>query len=450
MGLRVKKNAACGLLVCLCALFLFGCAQDSPNVTTQPTETTIPKYTVTFMAGDEVYAALEVESGGYTAVDEPAIAGQLFYGWQDQRGNAAAPESTMIQKDITFYAVLFPDLSSHAPYLFADADLFLHPDEALTADALAAAVEALATVNAKGYLPELPEGGEIVSSKQLEKLLQQLFPEEMVLQAMDGYTGDTLTRADFALIMNALLNRNAERAAVAEEVQIARDLPMTHVAYYALLEASLPHTHADSEISWNQVAVAHKAPVGFFNVDGWLYYIGEQGAIVRDTEVGELTFGVDGRFTCGDAELDAMVAGILADICTANPDAERIDLLRRGFEYSRDSFKYLRRSSYYFGQTGWEIEDAKKMISTGRGNCYSYAAVFWALARGLGYEAIAISGTMTGTDQPHSWVEIFFDGTPYIFDPEMEMVYRTERDIFDKDMFMVTYARGTYWNYKRP
>jgi hypothetical protein len=32
----------------------------------------------------------------------------------------------------------------------------------------------------------------------------------------------------------------------------------------------------------------------------------------------------------------------------------------------------------------------------------------------------------------------------------MEMVYRFERDIFDKDMFMVDYERGKYWNYKRP
>ena len=259
-----------------------------------------------------------------------------------------------------------------------------------------------------------------------------------------------MTRAEFATVMNVLLNRTEERAAVAAGVQISRDLPMNHGAYAALLEATLPHTHEDSTIPWTQVAVAHKTPAGFFNVDGWLYYVGEQGAFVRNTEVGELAFDADGRYTSGDAELDAMVANILAGILAENPDAERIDLLRRAFEYSRDSFSYLRRSSYYFGQTGWEIEDAKKMISTGRGNCYSYAAVFWALARGLGYEAIAISGTMTASDQPHSWVEIFFDGTPYIFDPEMEMVYRTERDIFDKDMFMVTYERGKYWTYKRP
>jgi hypothetical protein len=76
--------------------------------------------------------------------------------------------------------------------------------------------------------------------------------------------------------------------------------------------------------------------------------------------------------------------------------------------------------------------------------------VFWALGRGLGYETIAISGTMTGTYQPHSWVEIFFDGEPFIFDAEMEMVYRFERDIFDKDMFMVDYVSGEYWTYRRP
>ena len=61
------------------------------------------------------------------------------------------------------------------------------------------------------------------------------------------------------------------------------------------------------------------------------------------------------------------------------------------------------------------------------------------------------TGTCTGTDQPHGWVEIYFDGTPYIFDTEMEYVYIYERGLVDNhfDMFMVSYSAGTYWNYKR-
>ena len=120
MHLRILKNTACGLMACLCAIFLLGCDPQEPEVQTLPPETTVPKYTVTFMTGDEVYAALEVESDGYTVVAEPEIPGQHFYGWQDRNGEPVAPERIMIQKDTVFYAVLFPDLGNHMPYLFAD------------------------------------------------------------------------------------------------------------------------------------------------------------------------------------------------------------------------------------------------------------------------------------------------------------------------------------------
>lgn len=446
-GVRRVVMAA---LICLCMLIVCGCSQTEPEQTAASTMPTEPQYTVKFMVDGEVHSQLTVKEGGYAAVADPSVEGLCFYGWLDESGATVEPETVKIRDDTVFYARLFADLSNHVPYLFADANNFLRPDDALTADELAVAVTVLAVDGAEDYLPELPEGTEAVERRQLQALLQQLFPEESVARAMEACEGETLSRGAFAEILNTLLQRNETAAVVEKTVMIPLDLSMSHTAYSALLEASLHHTHEEGAISWQQIAVAHKMPVGFRNIDGWLYYVAEDGAIVRDTKVGELTFDAAGRYTCGDVELDTIVAEILAQILADNPNAERIDLLRRAFEYSRDSFSYLRRSSYYFGQTGWEIEDAKKMFTTGRGNCYSYAAVFWALARGLGYEAIAISGTMTGTDQPHSWVEIFFDGTPYIFDPEMEMVYRTERDIFDKDMFMVTYARGTYWNYKRP
>ena len=88
------------------------------------------------------------------------------------------------------------------------------------------------------------------------------------------------------------------------------------------------------------------------------------------------------------------------------------------------------------------------MFTTLRGNCYNYAASFWAVARGLGYEAYAISGTVTQTDQPHGWVEIDFDGKTYIFDCEWEMAYRVKQNRYDMDMFMIDRQSAKYWNYK--
>ena len=99
------------------------------------------------------------------------------------------------------------------------------------------------------------------------------------------------------------------------------------------------------------------------------------------------------------------------------------------------------------GATGWEIEEAKTMFKDTRGNCYYFAGAFWALARGLGYDARAISGTCTGTDQPHAWVIIAFDGEDYFFDPQWENNYHT-RNIYDKDMFMLSLDRVWWWGYK--
>ena len=101
---------------------------------------------------------------------------------------------------------------------------------------------------------------------------------------------------------------------------------------------------------------------------------------------------------------------------------DREKLLRAAFDYTVKSFSYLRRTaSYEWGFTGWEAEEALTMLRTRRGNCYSYAAVFCLLARQLGYDAAAVSGGVNWNPRPHGWVEIEFDGVPYIFDTELEM-----------------------------
>lgn len=448
--MRYKSGVSALLILMICLCLLCGCEQIWPKQTTAPTETTLAEYSIKFMVNGEVYFQTEVKAGGYPAVVTPVVTGAKFYGWLDENGNMAEPMTTAVYADAVYYAEMYADLSSHEPYLFADKNRFLRPEDLLTADEMTAAITVLAVNGAESYLPELPKGAKVISVQQVTDVLKQLFPPITVEQLMTMVDGDTMTRADFTVIMNVLLGRSDKTAVVADVGALPYDLSASREDISALMEACYPHTHGEGADTWSNIAAGLRNPSGFLNADGWLYYVDENGDLARDTQVGELTFGADGRYTCGDAGLDTLVAEILAQIAADNPDAERIDLLRRAFEYSRDSFSYLPQSTYYFGQTGWEIGEAKNMLETKQGNCYSYAAVFWALGRGLGYETIAISGTMTETDQPHSWVEIYFDGVPYIFDPEVEMVYRVEQDIFDMDMFMVDYETRKYWNYKRP
>ncbi|MBM6828821.1 GBS Bsp-like repeat-containing protein [Anaerotignum lactatifermentans] len=57
------------------------------------------------------------------------------------------------------------------------------------------------------------------------------------------------------------------------------------------------------------------------------------------------------------------------------------------------------------------------------GNCFCYAAAFYQLAKGLGYDAKFVEGKVAmarGGYDPHGWVEITINGATYICDPDMQ------------------------------
>lgn len=448
----VKRKIRLLALLAAGLLALTGCGQEEQAPSTAPAAATTPVVTVRFLAGGQVVSEQRVETGACPAAVEPALEGLTVAGWQDAAGRTVTPEETAVTADTDYTALAYPDLSNHEPYLFPEENGLIRPEDALLADEFAQALYVLAAEGAQRYFPGIPAGPVEITAGQLRQVLAHFFPQEALEASLAGLDGDaSVTRGDFARIMNPLLGRGAgETVILSDDTGIPMDLGTDRQDYADVLEACLAHSPADEGQPLEEAVWELRREPGFFNLGGWLYYAGETGAIVRDTDIGRLHFGPDGRYTCGDGELDALVADILAEIISQNPEGERIDWLRSAFEYSRDSFFYLRKDPIAFGATGWEIEYAKTMLTGGHGNCYNYAAVFWALARGLGYDARAISGTMTVTNQPHSWVEIEMDGQPYIFDPEEEMAYRTKRDIFDKDMFMVTYAEGVYWDYVRP
>ena len=236
---------------------------------------------------------------------------------------------------------------------------------------------------------------------------------------------DPLTRAEAAAVLCRVLGRQADEGFLEEKavLPLFTDLGPDHWAYGVLLEAAIPHTAlgAGALETWADTGDSGlRYDPGPVFADGETYWAGEDGYLCRDTRVGELYFGPDGRYTCGDEEADGYVKDILAGL--NDPAFSREELLQAAFNYTRDSFKYLRRSeSYDYGATGWEVEEALTILRTGRGNCYCYAGVFCLLARQLGYDAHAIAGGSNWTPRPHAWVEIELDGVNYIFDTELEM-----------------------------
>ena len=430
------------LLAALLVLLLTGCGKG-PN-----TAGAASSYTVRFAVAEGVESTQSVKQDQLP--QQPILPeGLWLWQWYDPAGNAVDPFSIPVSQDITYTGKAYPALTSHLPFLFLDADRLLQPYSPLTGDALQTALMSLAAPGADAYFPALPTESEAVSSAQLAQILKQFFPDTEVDSAFPDQTEEPVTRNAFAVGMYALLKRDsAELLHLGESITIPADIPLGTDSAICLLEASVPHTPMENGDTWLTLQLHSVYEPGIVNIHGYLYYVQEDGTFLRDGDVGQLHFGKDGRYTSTDTDLDKTVADILADITAAAPDGQRLDWLRTAFEYCRDSFTYRRRAGYAMGQTGWDISDAKTMFETKKGNCYNFAAAFWALARGLGYEARAVSGTALQDHQPHGWVFIDIDGETYIFDPEWEYVYRYERNDFTKDMFMLTLSKGKYWNYR--
>lgn len=432
-------------LLLLLALVFGGCQASVPDTTTQAAPATC---TVRFYLGATLCEQQQIPLGSCPAAVHAQVPGLTFRYWTDDTGTAIQPETIPVTGDTVYTAAFYPLLSRHEPFLFCDEAGLLHPDAPLTGDDLLAALEALATPEARMYFPGMPVGADPVSGQSLRTVLSRFFPEEELQAALSHLTAGDVTRSHFAVALCALLGRGPdEPLLVPQDGLLPPDVTPDRGDFASLLESAVAHTPSAEGQRWRELDLPTALAPGFVNLDGWLYCVREDGHFLREDWVGDLYFGPDGRYTSGDQELDATVADILNTLSAANPQAQGLDLLRLAFEYSRDSFRYLRKNSYALGDTGWEIEDAKDMFTTGRGNCYNYAAAFWALARGLGYEAYCLSGTATSTDQPHGWVVIEIDGADYFFDPEWEMAYREQQDRYDMDMFQISMAEQSYWHY---
>lgn len=235
-----------------------------------------------------------------------------------------------------------------------------------------------------------------------------------------------LTRAEAVSMLNRALGRSPDRTYIdGVSPLLYLDISADSWYYYDVMEASIPHTHtmdSGAEFWTAHTPMTIQLDPGFHLIDNWLYYFSaEKGDFVRSDTEGSFSFDAAGHFTSGSADLDARLREIVKSKTNSGMTQEQ--KLRALYVYTRDSFTYLRRPAYAFGVLDFMQKDALDMLETGYGNCYSYASVFWYLARWIGYDAKIYSGTVGSNKRPHSWVEINFDGKDYIFDTELEMAY---------------------------
>jgi len=120
--------------------------------------------------------------------------------------------------------------------------------------------------------------------------------------------------------------------------------------------------------------------------------------------------------------------------------------LYASYKWVINNISYVRRSGHLTPPAGYSREQwyAVEGFETKRGNCYTYAAAFCQLAKGLGYDAQYVEGDVFGVGNrwhPHGFVLIRMDGATYICDPELEYASSVGRNLY---MQPASNPRATY------
>ncbi len=127
----------------------------------------------------------------------------------------------------------------------------------------------------------------------------------------------------------------------------------------------------------------------------------------------------DGTIVDPDSEIMKLTAAVV-EACTTGDMTQKMQL-EKCFNYFVNTCSYERKVDLPIGE--WTGPFAVDILSSGKGNCYNYAAGFAYIAKGLGYDSRVCTGTVQsslGGVTPHAWTEIKFGDEWYIFDTEMQ------------------------------
>lgn len=188
-------------------------------------------------------------------------------------------------------------------------------------------------------------------------------------------------------------------------------------------------------------ALLSPAP-GLYDSGDALYFVQDDLSLLTGGEDGYLTFGEDGRYSSGSAEIDEGVTQLLTDACAGAEDAEPYARLELAFDYIRDHYKYLSMLHYEAGTDDWAQEAAEAFLRQGKGNCYCFAALFMYCARRLGYQAYVVAGHEARADNDHAWTMIDLDGEARLYDVQLEYAYLYQFDKGETDAFGLTASGG--------
>lgn len=157
------------------------------------------------------------------------------------------------------------------------------------------------------------------------------------------------------------------------------------------------------------------ASVGWFTVDGKLYYADSKGRLYKNRTRDGIQFSKTGAAKSStDSELKIVCMDILSRI--TNSSMTKSQKLSACWSYVIHNISYELYDSD--GNSGWQRRLALRTLKRGRGDCSGFACAFAALAYEIGYDPYVICGRVTGTRDgaadgmtSHTWVTI--DGLYY-------------------------------------
>ncbi len=420
-----------------------------------------------------------------------------YAGWWDAQGRDLDPGQTTVWWDRTFVAFQTVSLNTqdHTPFMDGASDGLFYPDRGMTraeavqvlyalmeqpsaaqaaysdVDPGAWYADGVETLGGMGLLDCLPGGAfrpdDAITRGELAVILSRFLPQRQgedpgfsdvpvqdptyeavcavsAAGLFSGYPDGTfrpdeaVTRAQAAAVFNRLLDREPDAQTIASSgsLRIFPDVSPDHWAYTQIMEATVAHDYTaegGGEV-WTRVEPGTTALAdGYYRFGEWLYRV-QDGMFLRSTTADGFTFDAQGRYTTGSASLDEQLHRIVREHTDSSMTQE--EQLRALYNYVRDNFTYLRRDLVSQSDVGWEPAYAAEFLELGRGNCYSYSALFCLLARQLGLPAQTAVGYLGSYSDPHGWVEIEMDGVTYMFDPQLEWRYRYDYGRRGYDLFM--------------
>lgn len=469
-------------------------------------------YTVTCVTPldeDLTFSALEGEN--VTLPDAPEIEGYTFLNWKDGKGKIVDQTEFVLESDLTFSAVYVPAFrdasteTSHAAFLSVDEDGFFHPDEPLSRSEFVVILYAMldpALTGVDGTADSLPEGrfdeaaaklkelgvakgydfssDDPISLAELFNILSDFFPQSAAECSFDnipstdpcygafclamekGWIEDSsvsaeqiLTRRDAARIFNRLVGRTGNVEEDYARVGTILDVSFFDPDFRDIAESAIPHEtslETDGE-HWVSSEALPLREEGLFFIGTELHCIDAQGSAVVNGSYGNFDFGPNGVITTGMPELDELVQKKLIDLKIDPSTMEKEQMLR--IIYSdvtyHNSYLMARKNELHeMGDISWVNDAAYRMLTIKKGCCYNFSAAFYVLAKAIGYDAVIYSGTINPPPlvRAHGWVEIEFDGVPYIFDTELEYTQVIGGNT-GTSYYKISYERVKGWYYNR-